>query len=359
MDLRSEFILGKEIFIKIIRISRENFIDFKNALLDKNYIPFPCNEIAINYLLTTYEKELISPNTYIFYTNRSYNLYEYKDLAFTDILEKMKKYKEFSPEDFVQEDNVETFLILSQRVTGNLEQFINIRSIELEDRKKWEWEKELTDAFIHICYLYYKFQKVFTAVHIDPKLSNHTWLKLDKPIDITYDFDEKKIVRKNVRNLFFLTDLEFIYSPIIKSQDIGNNKFYYNFSRIYDWLKDNRENLIIVPKISSEYGNIYYDYNVNLFGGYNAPIKLSDNVEEKDIKRIFGLFPRMFAIDLLTLIKMILTYDYSEKLSSNIRRKFNMYFTLFQSLSRQEKENKYRVNYEKVSPISFADFLNT
>jgi hypothetical protein len=229
---------------------------------------------------------------------------EYKDVV-----------KEFRNLDINK--NVKTVIIISEKLEGNLEKFVR----EIEDKNQIE------SALIHICWLYFQYQKFYKCTHGDPKPANYTWKKLDKEIEVEYDFDKVSIKRK-VKNLFYLTDLEFAHSPFL----IKRENRIYNFTKIYEFIDDERKDIIFRPKLSSA---PYYDYNTNLFGGYEG--------------RFFDVFPRLFTIDLLTLVKVFLTYDYPQYFSPNLLRKLNLYFTLFLSLT---------TNYEKCSPTSFAILLN-
>ena len=59
----------------------------------------------------------------------------------------------------------------------------------------------------------------------------------------------------------------------------------------------------------------------------------------------------MFAVDILTLVKMILTFDYISYLPPKISNILNRYFTLFCSLSESDR------NYSLVSSSSFAKYF--
>ena len=107
----------------------------------------------------------------------------------------------------------------------------------------------------------------------------------------------------------------------------------YNFTKIYEFIDDKRKDIIVKPKLSS---SPYYDYNTNLYGGYED--------------RVFGVFPRIFTIDLLTLVKVYLTYDYPQHFSADLLRKLNIYFTRFLSLNS---------NYLKASPAALAILLSS
>jgi hypothetical protein len=344
MDLRSDYIIGKDIFVKLIKIES----GLKDAIKNQNYLPFETNEMVMNYLLSSSKnyKDLITPKTKVLVSSDSYSISDInKDLNYDQSLKFFynKGFIDFEKYLSTQKE-IKTGIIISQKVTGNLDYFLR----HSNDKK------EIEDAFIHLCYLYFRYQKKMKAIHGDPKVANYTWLKLDTPIDMIYDFRNEfnpslVIRRNNVKNIFYLTDLEFAYSPIVKTKKINNQTFYFNFSQKYEWLDDNRKNLIYVPKISAE---PYYDYNINLYGGYEQKVLK----EKGNIKEIFGLFPRLFTIDILTLIKMILTWEYTEKVSS-LLRKFNIYFTQFIALSK--KEERYEVDYSKVSPASFAEFLSS
>ena len=359
MDVRSSFLLGKHVFIKVINLDDRIVQELKTSLQTGSYLPFETNEMIANYLLSGVSfdsiTQILTPNTKVLVSSNSYTLNDlnkYSLETYDRTLEDLyNNFVDFNPL-FIS--NISTVILLSRKVDGNLESFLRVYGPN---------EKEIADALIHLSYIYFVFSKQYSMLHIDPKINNYTWQKLDKPIDITYDFSDnvnnKKIVRKNVSHLFYLTDLEFVYSPIVHTQQ----NIYFNFSKQYEWLRDDRENvtfgprstliedqkrgnhLIIVPKISSE---PYYDYNVNLFLGINGFDNLS-NLRTQ----------RMFVIDILVLVKMILTYDYISYLPASISRILQRYFTLFCSLSKEEEENRYSVNYDLVSSYSFAKSLNS
>ena len=362
MDVRSSFLLGKHVFIKVINLDDRIVQELKTSLQTGSYLPFETNEMIANYLLSGVSfdsiTQILTPNTKVLVSSNSYTLNDLNKYSLETYENTLKdlynNFVEFNP-NF---NNISTVLLLSRKVDGNLESFLRLYG---------PTEKEIADALIHLSYIYFVFSKEYSMLHIDPKINNYTWQKLDQPIDITYDFsnnvNNKKIVRKNVSHLFYLTDLEFVYSPIVHTETIDNKKVYFNFSQKYEWLRDDRENLtfgprstliedqkrgnhlIIVPKISSE---LYYDYNVNLFLGINGFDNLSDLRT-----------PRMFVIDILVLVKMILTYDYISYLPASISRILHKYFALFCALSKEEEENRYSVNYDLVSPISFAKSLSS
>ena len=325
MNLRSTILIGEYVFIKLINISNESIKTLKNSLRRGNYLPFETNEFIINYLISNEKNNnLLSPKTKVLSSKNSYNLEnmnkyqnETYDNTFKDLF---KNFIEFNPNKL---DNIKTIIIISQRVDGNLESFL---------REYQPTEEELRNAFIHIAHLYYTFQKNYKMMHIDPKINNYTWQKLDNPIEITYQFDDGRSITRKVNHLFYLTDLEFVYSPVI----IKKNKLTYNFSQKYEWLNDNRNDLIVIPKISS---SPYYDYNNNLYLGINE-------FNDTNISNL-----RMFAVDILVLVKMILTFDYISYLPPKISNILNRYFTLFCALSESNKD------YSKVSPSSFAKYF--
>lgn len=344
MDLRSEFVSGKDVFIKLVNIETNVSKFLGEALQDPNkFLPFAVKEMVMSYLLSL-EENLITPGTKVLVSERSYDISffnKYKEVSYDLTLKDLKEnFIDF--EDYLLNMNkIKSGIIISKKVDGNFDMFLSSKN-----------EKTQKDAFIHLAHLYYEYQKKYKAIHGDPKTANYTWLKLKTPIDIEYEFDNFNIKRKNVENLFFLTDLEFVYSPIIKSKNIKNKTFYFNFSKKYEWMDDNRKNLLYLPKIST---NPYFDYNLNLYGGYDQKI-----VKEKgNIEDIFGLFPRFLTVDILILIKMVLTL-YPEILSASILRKLNIYFSIFSSLSSNdiEKYFRYKINYSSVSPSSFAKLLD-
>jgi hypothetical protein len=342
MNLRSEFIIGKDIFIKLINIKTNVSKFLGEALKDsEKFLPFATKEMVMSYLLSK-EENLITPGTKVLVSNDSFDISHFNKYRETDYETAVKDLKKnfIDFEDYLMDiTRIKSGIIISKKVDGNLDTFLSSKN-----------ENSKEDAFLHVASLYFKYQKKYKAIHGDPKTANYTWLKLDKPIDMTYEFDNFTVKRENVKNLFFLTDLEFAYSPVIKSKKIKGKTFYFNFSKKYEWMNDNRENLMYMPKLSSE---PYYNYNVNLYGGYDQKLK-----EKKgNIGELFGLFPRYLSMDILTLIKMILTW-YPEALDSSILRKLDIYFTRFLTLSEKEKEFRYKVDYSSVSPSSFAKILH-
>ena len=69
----------------------------------------------------------------------------------------------------------------------------------------------------------------------------------------------------------------------------------------------------------------------------------------------------MFTIDILAMIKMLLTYWYTSSFDGEVLRKLNMYFTQFIALSRSEENDKLKDegNYLSVSPGNMAKLLNS
>ena len=333
MDLRSDYILGKDFFVKVVNLDNEDSDRLEKAMKDGQYVPFTSVEFLITYILEKKRKDLLSPKTEVFTSEKIYTIENFKNIEYYEDLTKNMKNLGFAN---TITKKVKTAVIISERLEGNLDAFIRTSPSN----------KDLEDAFIHISWLYFEYQKLTFCTHGDPKPANYTWKVLNVPVDIVYDFrdsfdnsEKRQIKRTGVKNLFYFTDLEFAHSPFTI---VDQNK-YYNFTKIYEFIDDSRKDIIYYPKLSSE---PYYDYNTNLYGGYEQKIlKYAGDMEER-----FGLFPRLFTIDLLTLIKTILTYDYSRYLSPEIHRKFNLYFTRFLSLSE---------DYIKASPASLAIMLST
>ncbi len=331
MDLRSNYVLGKDVFVKLISLDEETVEKLETSLKKgEEYAPFSTVEFLMTYLISKEKPDLISPRSKVLYSDRELSIEFFSDKSYNEVV---KEFPEYSPLK-----NVKTVIIVSEKLEGNLEKYIT----SVPDRQ------DLENALIHISWLYFEYQKLFFATHGDPKPANYTWRKLDTPIDITYDFrdsfdnsEKRLIVRKGVKNLFYLTDLEFAHSSFIIKRE---NK-YFNFTKIYDFIDDGRKDIILVPKLSSD---PYYDYNVNLYGGYYQKILK----KEGDISERFGVFPRMFSIDLLVLIKTFLTYDYSQYFPAYILRKLNLYFTRFIALSQDNRD------YIKASPAALAFLIS-
>ena len=312
---------------------------------------------------------LLTPDTQVFVSARKYNLdyfKQYKNKSYSDTVSDLKT--KFTTMDLYLKNikhlaskgkTIKTALIISRTVTGNYDQFIK------DDKTDY---KDILDSLIHIMYLHFTLQNKYQTVHGDPKTQNYTWKKLNKPIDITYDFRDEYnhsnsmiIKRKNVKNVFYMTDLEFVYSPILKTVDIDGNKYYFNF-KIQVGAYGSTENNIYVPKITSDENSVYkYNQNImNLYGGYNIKPKETMHGSE-GVHEWFGdNFPRMFTIDILTLVEMLLLF-YPYFFDGELLRKMNMYFTQFVSLSHMEKD-PYSIDksiYKRVSPATFAMLLNS
>ncbi len=332
MDLRSDYILGKDVFVKLIRLDDETRERLDTSLKNgKEYAPFVTVEFLMTYLISKERPDLISPGSQVLYSDKELDIKYFSDKTYSEII---NEFSRFNPNS----TNVKNVLIISDLLEGNLEKFVR----GTPDRK------ELEDSLIHISWLYFEYSKLFFATHGDAKPANYTWRKLDNPVDITYDFrdsfdssETRLITRRGVRNLFYLTDLEFAHSPFV----ITKEGKYFNFTKIYDFIDDGRKDIILVPKLSSD---PYYDYNNNLYGGYYQKVVK----KEGDIRERFGIFPRMFTIDLLVLIKTFLTYDYPQYFPSYTLRKLNLYFTRFISLSSDNRD------YSKASPSAFAFLIN-
>ncbi len=400
MSERSIFMLGKYIFIKVVSLNRDQGNRLAAALVDNSKSPpFTSNEFMFNYFVTktsiggidpgnnmTDYNQLLSPGTMVYVSGSEYqskDIKKYKETTYKDTIKDLKN--NYTPMDEYlnqiqnlskQGKYIKTALIVSRKVTGNYDDFLK-KYVGSED-----YNKIFTDSMIHISYLYHKLQRNYQAVHGDPKTQNYTWLELDKPINIVYDFrdeydksNSRIIRRKNVKHIFYLTDMEFVFSPVEKSIVINNERFYFNFfvtnaawyGKEYNNQTNQTNTIIYVPKITS---SDPYQLNFNLYGGYfNPPIQQIQiqQIQYQPTNQLVlynyyeELFPRMFTIDLLTLIKMFLTYWYADSLNGSNLRKLNIYFTKFVSLSLME-ENPHRrdqANYLIVSPGTLAQLLDS
>ena len=384
MSKRSNFILGDYVFIKVVTLNDDQGIRLAKALVSEgNLPPFTSNEFLINYLITkenkllldntslpTKDNSLLSPGTIVLVSGYEYNLSDfdkYKNISYDETITEVKT-------NFIDMDEylsnisrlnekgkyIKTAVIISKKVTGNYNDFLEKYSNDSEYNRLFE------DSLIHISYLYKHFQENYQAVHGDPKIQNYTWLELDTPINIIYDFRDKYndsnnriIRRKEVKHLFYMTDLEFIFSLILKTVNINDNTYYFDFAHQAAWYgEDNNNDRIYVPKISSE---LPYQHNFNLYGGYwyQPEQDLPSNPTLYDYFN--GVFPRMYSIDLLVLIKMFLTYWYAGSLNGSNIRKLNIYFTQFISLS-QIEQNPHRrdeTSYDDVSPGGLAELMGS
>lgn len=362
MSERSAFILGKYVFIKVISLDPVVGELTNKSLADGSVLPFESNEFLFSHIinkdliLNEVPKEnnsLLTPKTKVLISDIEYsvsNFERFKDMPYQNTLEELSK--DFISFDKYPGGSIRTALIISKTVDGNYLDFLK------KYNKSAEYNKLVIDSLIHIAYLFHVFQNRYQAVHGDPKVQNFTWLILPNSININYDFrDEfgngKIITRKNVKHLFYLTDLEFVWSPIVKY----DNKLVYNFHHNYFWYGNSN---IYVPKISEQE---YYQLNFNLYGGYDRPGKErmeESNVGNLNIYELYGpKFPRMFTIDILTLVKMFLTYWFGQSLSGDVLRKLNIYFAKFVALSAiEENPNRRNTgNYLELSPASFATLI--
>ena len=385
MSARSDFMLGKYVFIKVVTLNRDQATRLAKALVTPNEEPpFTSHEFLFNYLVSNDDSllndniiifpkynSLITPKTSVYVSGNQYELDyfdKYKSSEYDDTINEIEK-------SFIHMDTylrkirdlsatgkyIKTALIISETVTGSYDDFIK----KYQDSE--DFNKIFLDSLVHITYLSHKLQQKYQSVHGDPKTQNYTWLELDQEMDIRYDFRDEydqsnaRIVRRgNVKHLFYLTDMEFVFSPVSKTLTLYGNNYHFNFfTTTASWYGDewnDADSQIFVPKISD---SDLYQSNHNLFGGYFLQ-------PEQDVPPNPTLFnyypdgyPRMFTVDLLTLIKMLLTYWYADKLNGSNLRKLNIYFTQFVALSFIE-ENPNRRNeadYNRVSPGTFAELL--
>lgn len=358
MGTRSKVFLGKYVFVKYIELTEDVSNRLKTSLETGDYSPFDCNEFLASYLLSEEIPELVSPGTLVLsssISSRDFSyetLEKYKNKKYNDFLSSLTnsyKFKEFSP--FSYDDKQKTILILSDLLTGNFREF-------LENNQNKNKGEDVRNALIHISYLLFRLEKDYKSIHGDSKLENYTWRKLDNPIDYTYDFrtlldnSADLVFTLRINHLFYLTDLEFIHSlePFkIKSKTI-------NFTKVYDWMSDDKS--IFVPKLSAEE---YYDFRNNLFEGYHQDFSKFLNADSWEKQEEY-MYTRMFSIDLLLLIKILLTRDYSEQknISPDLRRKLNIYFANYCAISQREidPQLRYTSSYKKVSPEQFAFLLS-
>lgn len=355
MGSRSKVFLGKYVFIKYIEIEENVSERLKSSLISGDYSPFDTNEFLASYLLSEGSPELVSPGTTVIYSLNNFSfedLNKYENKRYNDFLNSLienNSFIKFSPDNIIESsENIKTVLILSEKLTGNFRGF-------LERKRK---DNEVRYALIHICYLLHKLAKDYKSIHGDSKLENYTWKELEKPIEYTYDFRTENdnssdlVFTLQINHIFYLTDLEFIHSITSFAVSSSSNDLVINFSKVYDWMSDNKS--IFVPKLSAEE---YYDFRNNLFEGYQQDFSIFLKRQEED----GWMYTRMFSIDLLLLIKIILTRDYTEQnnVSPNLRRKLNIYFANYCAISQREidPQLRYKSSYQKVSPAQFAFLL--
>lgn len=366
MSERSVFILGEYVFIKIVSLNESQGESVQQSLQNGETIPFESIEFLFSYLISKSgeilrnvpRSTLITPGTQVFVSMQSYTVQNFshlKDFSYQNVAGELQK--NFIPFDRYSTGIIRTAVIISEKMTGSYEHFLGTY------RLSKEYDKLVTDSLTHIAYLLHVLQNKYQGIHGDPKIQNYTWLKLDKPIDIEYDFRDQYnsdpsriIVRKGVEHLFYLTDLEFAWSPVVKF----DNRFRYNFKHNNYWYSNEGEK-IYVPKISNQ---DYYQLNFNLYGGYNVGTKQDMDAWRMQVSNIYELygdkFPRMFTIDILTLIKMFLTYWYAGRFGGDLSRRLNIYFTKFVAISNMEKDPYRRDtgDYRDLSVSSFATLLN-
>lgn len=387
MSNRSKYILVNNVFIKLISLNQDQGIRLYNALLNKDLLPpFTSNEFLFNYLAKDQKiinnTTLLTPGTVVMVSSNVHTIDEYQGYTYQQATEDVNMIPLDSylsnMESYSKENKyIKTALIISKRMTGNYDEFVNLYGSN---------SKLFLDSMMHISYLYFIFQNTYKAVHGDPKVHNYTWLELDNPTDIIYDFRDEYntsnnliIRRKNVKHVFYLADLEFIYSPVV----MNRNGLYFNFNTDVLWYGqtidsdkmsyimegaddfDTTNNItnnitndtIYVPKISS---NAPYNYIYNLYGGYKYHV---DNSKQNvSLYNTFNkVFPRMYSIDLLILIKMVLTYSYADMFEGDVLRKLHMHFSKFVSMSFIEENVNRRDSetYYDVSPASVAALLSS
>lgn len=379
MAERSDFLIGKDIYVKLVILSEDQGSRLRKSLLQsKTPSPFGANEFLMNYLISKDKRNifkannldneynnLIAPQTEIFVSRNVMNLDELKpsiNMEYNDfkgmLLGKMITMDKYSRYISNERNNIRSAVILSKKVTGNLDNFLVKHS---KDRKL------VSDALIHISYLHHVFQNKYFAVHGDPKTQNYIWLELSNPVTIIYDFrdsyddsNDRIIRRRNVKHIFYLADMEFVFSKVPLVMNVGNVPFNFYFKTDAAWYGNQTPrnlDLIYVPKISSD---DKYQLNFNLYGGYDYEVRYSKDAKIELYKYYPKIFPRMFSIDILTLIKMLLTYWYVDEMDKNIVRILNMYFTKYISLSLIEENDELRntKSYINVSPASFAVMMN-
>lgn len=342
MNTTANSIKGRFVSIKIILLSDTESDKLSRSLMTGELPPFSANELLINYLISQKDSDtikILSPGTIVLTSQNSYNseyFEKYNDMTYDEVISDLLL--EFSHELL---DNTRTGIIVSKIVTGDYDTFL---------QEYYENSEEINNSLIHLAYLYHIFYNNYLTTHGDPKPQSYTWLQLSKPIDIEYDFrdeydssNSRIIRRRNVKHIFFFTNLQFAFSPIIHRQFDK----YFNLNNV---LKDGT---ILVPRISAEQP---YKYNENLYNGYH--VKMNQLIETENTT-LFDwyepIFPRMFTIDIMVLVKMLLTYWYSDSLDSNLVRKLHMFFTKFISLSMSKPSE---MDYLKVSPSSFAMLIN-
>lgn len=387
MSSRSNYMLGKNIFIKVISLSSGQGVKLGRSLITQGELPpFTSNEFLINHLISRRDQpilnnlnnpvnnSLLTPNTKVLVSSKSYNLdyfQKYKNTSYMDSLTDLLN--DFSLMDAYlvnlrliasEGKTIRTALIVSETVTGNYDDFLK------KNVNNKNYNKLVIDSLIHISYLYFIFQNRYQCVHGDPKTQNYTWLELPEPIDIEYDFrdrytsvNNRVIKRFGVKHLFYLTDLEFVYSPIPKKIEINDNTYFYNLhTKIGSYGMDDNDDRVYVPKITIE---STYDYNINLYGGYNLKPNQLTGYDRSEPNRLYDWFqpkfPRMFTIDILTLVKMLLTYWYADSFDGDVLRKLNIYYTQFVSLSfmEQNRQRRDKASYLKISPGTFSELLNS
>lgn len=339
MDGRSKFLLGKDFFIKFIDVKDEDSKRLQASFRSSKHsptegtIPFSCVEFLANHYIskTDGKKELLSPDTLVLVSQKRANWSSVTpDLNYKQVLElliKKQGFKELKGDTFP----IKSVAILSKKLTGNFDLFL----------KSHRNQKKLEDAMIHISYLLAVLGDRYGAIHGDPKTANFTWQELDKSVDMTYRFPSgQTIVRKGVRHLFYLTDLEFFHSY----KNLELDGITYNFTKIYDYIDDTRKEIMFVPDLSR---NFALNYS-RLYGGYNSTNG--------------SLSSRMFCKDPLTLVRFLIVYAGAyKKYPDGFLRKLNIYFTRFCSVSFSEEDSYTRgtLSYSSVSLEALASLMDS
>lgn len=382
MSARSDIMRGNNIFIKVISLTEERGVRLVQSVSNNGVDqPFSTNEFLANYFIGLTDQNanpnftgapvinsILTPGTMVLvYPSETTveNFQIYKESPYEDTIQSLRQagfidvndyFANYISEGYI----VRTAIIVSRTMTGSYNEFLH------KYKNDPDADKLLLDSLIHICYLYHVFQQKYNLVHGDPKIQNYTWLELDQPIDIEYDFrceynnGEKMIIRRSgVKHLFYLTDLEFVYSPILKVFQVGNQQSVLNFSDtdLDMYQQDTTPPKRLIPVINKETGS----YGGDLYGGYKDTQFIPNQPPNSSLYDYFGdSFPRMYTIDILVLIKMLLTYGtFTDTFSGDVLRKLNMYFTMFISYSRME-DDIYRGqhDYTKLSPGGVAELLN-
>lgn len=145
MDLRSDYIFGKDVFVKIISIDGETLNRLRQALKTGDYAPFITVEFLITDLISKERSDLLTPGSRVLMSDKKIDIEYFQNSQYENIV------KEFKNLDINK--NIKTVIIISDKVDGNLEKFIR------------QGEKsEIENAMIHIFGYIFNIKKILNVL---------------------------------------------------------------------------------------------------------------------------------------------------------------------------------------------------